>query len=73
MIPTSCSSGSCTRIRWYSWAYERQTGEQVRGVWVNERLREAPKPAQVDNTWEVGEPIPYGLYETGDSAMPGLS
>jgi len=36
------------------------------------RTRESGQRSQVDCTWEVGEPIPYGLYETGDSAMPAL-
>ena len=36
------------------------------------RTRESGQRSQVDNSWEVGEPIPYGLYETGDSAMPAL-
>jgi 2,6-dihydroxypyridine 3-monooxygenase len=36
------------------------------------RTREAGRRAQVENTWTVGEPIPFGLYETGDSAMPAL-
>lgn len=35
------------QIRWYAWAYERQYGERVLGVYVNERLRQAPKPARV--------------------------
>ncbi|MGI9556455.1 MAG: FAD-dependent monooxygenase [Solirubrobacterales bacterium] len=36
------------------------------------RTREWGQRSQMDNTWEVGEPIPYGLYEIGDSAMPAL-
>ena len=36
------------------------------------RTRKAGQRSQVDNTWAVGEPIPYGLYESGDSAMLGL-
>lgn len=36
------------------------------------RTREAGQRSQVDSTWAVGEPIPYGLYESGDSAMPAL-
>jgi len=35
------------QIRWYAWAYQQQFGVPVAGVWVNERLREVPKPARV--------------------------
>lgn len=35
------------QIRWYAWAYQQETGQQVRGVWVNERLHAAPKPPRI--------------------------
>ena len=34
------------------------------------RTREAGRRAQVDNTWRIGDPLPFGLYSIGDSAMP---
>ena len=34
------------------------------------RTREAGHRAQVDNTWRIGDPLPFGLYSTGDSTMP---
>ncbi len=33
------------------------------------RTREAGRRAQVDNTWRIGDPLPFGLYTLGDSAM----
>jgi 2,6-dihydroxypyridine 3-monooxygenase len=36
-----------------------------------ERTREAGIRVQFDNGWRTGEPIPFGLRETGDSAIPG--
>lgn len=35
------------QIRWYAWAYWQETGVRPVGVWVNERLHQAPKPARV--------------------------
>jgi 2,6-dihydroxypyridine 3-monooxygenase len=35
-----------------------------------ERTREAGNRVQHENAMQVGEPIPFGLYETGDSAIP---
>jgi 2,6-dihydroxypyridine 3-monooxygenase len=34
------------------------------------RTRDAGRRSQFEGTWQVGEPLPFGLYETGDSAMP---
>jgi len=34
------------------------------------RTREAGRRAQVDNTWRIGDPLPFGLYSIGDSTMP---
>lgn len=35
------------QIRWYGWAFWKATGVKPTGVWVNERLRDAPKPARI--------------------------
>lgn len=35
------------------------------------RTREAGNRSQFDNTWEVGDPLPFGLYRVGDSSMSG--
>jgi 2,6-dihydroxypyridine 3-monooxygenase len=40
------------------------------GRQVLARTREAGQRAQFEGTWRVGEPLPFGLYETGDSLMP---
>jgi hypothetical protein len=34
------------QIRYYAWAYRQETGEEVAGVIVDERLKEVPKPAR---------------------------
>jgi 2,6-dihydroxypyridine 3-monooxygenase len=36
---------------------------------VLERTRAAGRRAQVDNTWRIGDPLPFGLYSIGDSEM----
>ena len=35
-----------------------------------ERTRRAGISVQFENAWKVGDPIPFGLRETGDSAIP---
>ncbi len=35
------------------------------------RTREAGRRVQFEGTWRVGDPLPFGLYQIGDSAMPG--
>jgi 2,6-dihydroxypyridine 3-monooxygenase len=35
-----------------------------------ERTREAGRRSQFSNSWRVGEPLPFGLYEQGDSSLP---
>jgi hypothetical protein len=35
-----------------------------------DRAREAGRRAQVDSAWRIGDPLPFGLYSIGDSAMP---
>jgi 2,6-dihydroxypyridine 3-monooxygenase len=39
------------------------------GRQVLERTREAGNRSQFDGTWKPGDPLPFGLYQTGDSAM----
>jgi 2,6-dihydroxypyridine 3-monooxygenase len=39
------------------------------GRQVSARTCEAGNRSQFEGTWEVGEPLPFGLYETGDSAF----
>jgi 2,6-dihydroxypyridine 3-monooxygenase len=34
------------------------------------RTREAGQRSQFSNSWRVGDPLPFGLYEQGDSALP---
>lgn len=36
------------------------------------RTREAGVAVQFRNSWRIGDPIPFGLRETGDSALPAL-
>jgi 2,6-dihydroxypyridine 3-monooxygenase len=36
---------------------------------VSARTCQAGNRSQFDGTWEVGEPLPFGLYEVGDSAF----
>lgn len=33
------------------------------------RTREAGRRTQLEGAWRVGEPLPFGLYEVGDSSM----
>jgi 2,6-dihydroxypyridine 3-monooxygenase len=35
-----------------------------------ERTREAGQRSQFSNSWRVGDPLPFGLYEQGDSSLP---
>ncbi len=39
------------------------------GRQVLARTREAGRRAQVNNTWRIGDPLPFGLHSIGDSAM----
>lgn len=34
------------------------------------RTQEAGRRSQFDNTWAIGDPLPFGLYAEGDSAIP---
>lgn len=44
------------QVRWYAWAYERETGTPVLGVLVDERKAEAPKPARMLKPGKDGLP-----------------
>jgi 2,6-dihydroxypyridine 3-monooxygenase len=47
-----------------------EPGQLELGRQVLSRTREAGQRAQFEGTWRVGEPLPFGLYEVGDSSMP---
>jgi 2,6-dihydroxypyridine 3-monooxygenase len=49
---------------------EWEPGQLELGKKALARTREAGKRAQFEGTWKVGDPLPFGLYETGDSSMP---
>ena len=49
---------------------EWEPGQLALGRSVLARTREAGRRAQFEGTWRVGDPLPFGLYETGDSEMP---
>ena len=34
------------------------------------RTREAGQRSQLENSWRVGDPLPFGLYAPGDSSLP---
>jgi 2,6-dihydroxypyridine 3-monooxygenase len=46
-----------------------EPGQLALGRGALERTRRAGQRAQHTNEWEVGEPLPWGLYATGDSAL----
>ena len=46
---------------------------QIRlGRGVLARTREAGRKLQFEGTWQVGDPLPFGLYEIGDSSIPDI-
>jgi hypothetical protein len=45
------------QIRWYAWAFWRQFGVKPGGVWVNERLRQAPKPPVILKSGKVSHAV----------------
>ncbi len=47
-----------------------EPGQMRMGSALLERTQEAGYRSQVANTWHVGDLLPFGLYETGDSMMP---
>jgi 2,6-dihydroxypyridine 3-monooxygenase len=46
-----------------------EPGQLALGRGALERTRRAGDRAQRTNEWQVGEPLPWGLYATGDSAL----
>jgi 2,6-dihydroxypyridine 3-monooxygenase len=46
-----------------------EPGQLALGRGALERTRRAGERAQHTNEWDVGEPLPWGLYATGDSAL----
>jgi 2,6-dihydroxypyridine 3-monooxygenase len=51
-------------------ALERwEPGQLELGKKVLARTREAGNRSQFEGTWQVGQPLPFGLYEVGDSEM----
>jgi len=46
-----------------------EPGQLALGRGALERTRRAGERAQRTNEWRVGEPLPWGLYATGDSAL----
>jgi len=49
-------------------ALERwEPGQLTLGRQVSARSREAGMRLQIEGTWQVGEPLPFGLYRVGDS------
>jgi len=47
-----------------------EPGQLKLGRQVLARTRDAGRRSQFEGTWRVGEPLPFGLYEVGDSSMP---
>lgn len=43
--------------RWYAWAYQKAYGHAPAGVWVDERLKEAPKPPRTLKERKKGDGI----------------
>lgn len=37
---------------------------------VTQRSRRAGQRSQFENSWQIGEPLPFGLHEAGDSLLP---
>lgn len=46
-----------------------EPGQLERGRQVLARTRDAGRRAQFEGAWQVGEPLPFGLYEVGDNSM----
>jgi 2,6-dihydroxypyridine 3-monooxygenase len=47
-----------------------EPGQLELGRQVLTRTHEAGQRAQFEGMWRIGEPLPFGLYEVGDSSMP---
>lgn len=48
-----------------------EAGQLALARQVLDRTRRAGHRSQVEGSWHVGEPLPFGLYEEGDSAIEG--
>jgi 2,6-dihydroxypyridine 3-monooxygenase len=46
-----------------------EPGQLQLGQSLVARTREAGRRSQFDCTWQVGDPLPFGLYQIGDSAL----
>lgn len=47
-----------------------EPGQLELGRRVLARTRDAGRRSQFEGEWQIGDPLPFGLYEVGDSAMP---
>ena len=47
-----------------------EAGQLALGRSVTARSRRAGERSQFENSWQVGEPLPFGLHEAGDSLLP---
>jgi 2,6-dihydroxypyridine 3-monooxygenase len=46
-----------------------EPGQLQLGRSLMARTRQAGRRSQFDCTWQAGDPLPFGLYKLGDSAM----
>jgi 2,6-dihydroxypyridine 3-monooxygenase len=46
-----------------------EPGQLQLGQSLVARTREAGRRSQFESTWRVGDPLPFGLYQIGDSAF----
>jgi 2,6-dihydroxypyridine 3-monooxygenase len=49
-----------------------ETSQLRLGRGVLARTREAGRKLQFEGTWQVGDALPFGLYEIGDSSLPDI-
>ena len=47
-----------------------EPGQLELGRRVLSRTRDAGRRSQFEGTWRIGDPLPFGLYQVGDSSMP---
>jgi 2,6-dihydroxypyridine 3-monooxygenase len=47
-----------------------ERGQLELGRAATKRARDAGQSSQFENSWQVGDPLPFGLYEAGDSQLP---
>lgn len=60
------------QFRWYAWAHREQTGEEIRGVIVDERLAEIPSPVRFNTDGSVSrvQSCNPGDYLAAFAAVP---